>query len=381
MPARIVRWAAVPVAASLVLAGGLVPAGAGTVSGWRISAVLSGPSTLLQSVATSGPGNAVSAGTTASSLVVQQWNGSAWQAITPPAGFVNLTSASVNVSAAGTSAPGNTWLFAEKSQTSTTQYALEWNGSAWTVFKLSSTNMVLGTAVFGPGNVWEFGQKPGSGANLGYGPAWVLHYDGSAWHAVTVPATPVWVSAPAATDIWALGPSAATVNKPTQVTVAVHWNGSSWRTLALPKLTPVDGQPWVPDGIVAQSARQVWVAETVAVSPGTGTGPPGVTLLHWNGTAWAVAARDLKHRYSPGLTSDGHGGFWLVANLLSQPVGEIVHYAGGRWSRQPAPTEPGFTGVAGDLTLIPGTTSVWGTGLLTPAGSGTTAADIIKHGP
>src|SRR5215467_13765539 len=136
MSARIVRWATVP-AASLVLAAGLVPAGAGTVSGWRISEVLSDPSASLQSMATSGPGNAVTAGTTVSSLVVQQWDGSAWQAVAPPAGFVNLTSASVNVSAAGTSAADNTWLFVEKSQNSTTEYALKWNGSAWTVFKLS----------------------------------------------------------------------------------------------------------------------------------------------------------------------------------------------------------------------------------------------------
>lgn len=381
MSARIVRWAAVPVAASLVLAAGLVPAGAETVSGWQISEVLNGPSTLLQGMATSGPGNAMAAGTSVSSLVVQQWNGSAWQAITPPSGFVNLTSTSVNVDAAGTSAAGNTWVFAQKDGNSLTEYALEWNGSAWTVFKLSSKNTVLGTAVFGPGNVWEFGQKPGSGANLGYGPAWVLHYDGTAWRPVTVPATPVWVSAPATTDIWALGPSAATVNKPTQVTVAVHYDGSSWHTLALPKLSPVGGQPWVPDGIVAQSARQVWVMETVAVSPGTGTGPPGVTLLHWNGKTWAVVARDLKHPYSPGLTSDGHGGFWLTSNTLSQPAGHIIHYASGHWSRQLAPTEPGFTSVAGDLTLIPGTTSVWGTGALDPTGAGGTEADIIKHGP
>src|SRR5215469_9629424 len=380
MSARIVRWAAVPVVASLVLAAGLVPAGAGTASGWQISEVLSGPTTFLQSMATSGPGNAVAAGTDGSSLVVQQWNGSAWQAITPPSSFVN-SSGSPNVSAAGTSAAGNTWVFALKGQNSNPEYALEWNGSAWKVFHLSNKNDVLGTAVFGPGNVWEFGQKPGSGANLGYGPAWVLHYDGSAWRPVTVPATPVWSSAVSATDIWALGPSAATVNKRTQVTVAVHWDGSSWHTLALPKLTPVDGQPWVPDGIVAQSARQVWVEETVAVNPGGGTAPPGVTLLHWDGKTWAVVARDLKHRYSPGLTSDGHGGFWLISNILSRSAGHIIHYADGRWSRQPAPTESGFTGAADDLTLIPGTTSVWGTGLLTATGNGTTEADIVKHGP
>jgi len=379
--ARVMRWALPPVAAGLALAAGLTPAGAAAGASWQISEVLSDPSAFLQGIAASGPGNAVAAGTTVSSLVVQQWTGSAWQALTPPAGFVNLTSGSVNVSAAGTSAAGNTWIFAQKSQQASTEYALGWNGSAWTVSRLSSTNTVLGTAVFGPRNVWEFGAKPGSGANLGFGPAWVLRYNGSTWRPVTVPATPVWSSAVSASDIWALGPSAATVNKPTQVIVAVHWNGSSWHTLALPKLAPAGGQPWVPDGIAALSASQVWVAETVAVNPGTGAAPPGVTLLHWNGTAWAVAARDLNHNYSPGLTPDGHGGFWLTSGSLTQPVTDIVHYTGGRWRRQPAPAVPGSAGEAGGLSRIPGTTSVWGTGLLTATGDGTTQADIIKYGP
>ncbi len=378
--ARIMRWALPPIAALFALAAGLMPASAVTGSSWQISEVLSDPAAFLQGMATSGPDNAVAAGTTVSSLVVQQWDGSTWQARTPPPGFVNLTSG-VNLSAVGTSSAGNTWVFAEKGQNTVNQYALRWNGSAWAVFKLSSTNMVLGTAVLGPKNVWEFGTKPGSGANLGFGPAWVLHYNGSTWSPVTVPATPVWSSSVSASDIWALGPSAATVNKPTQVIVAIHWDGSSWHTLALPKLAPVGGRPWVPDSIAALSADQVWVEETVAVNPGTGAPPPGITLLHWNGTAWAVAARDLKHIYSAGLTPDGHGGLWLTSNSASQPVNDIVHYTGGHWVRQLAPTVPGSTGEAGGLTLIPGTTSVWGTGLLTATGTGATQADIIKYGP
>jgi hypothetical protein len=198
---------------------------------------------------------------------------------------------------------------------------------------------------------------------------------------VKVPVTPVWSSAVSATDIWALGPSAATVDKATQVIAAAHWDGSSWHTVALPKLTPVDGQPWVPDSIAALSADQAWVEETVAVNPGSGTGPAGVTLLHWNGTTWTVAAQDLKHHASPGLTPDGHGGFWLTDSSASRPVTYIVHYAGGTWSRRLAPTESGYTNQVGNLALIPGTTSVWGAGSLTATSTGATAADIIKHGP
>jgi hypothetical protein len=116
--ARIMRWILPPAAVLLApAAAGLMPAWAGTASSWQITEVLGGPSTMLQGMATSGPDNAVTAGTTVSSLVVQHWDGSAWQARTPPAGFVSLTSGSVNVSATGTSAAGNTWVFAQKGRT------------------------------------------------------------------------------------------------------------------------------------------------------------------------------------------------------------------------------------------------------------------------
>jgi len=79
---------------------------------------------------------------------------------------------------------------------------------------------VLATAVFGRPDVREFGQKPGSGKNLGYGPAWVLRYNGSAWRQVSAPGTPVVVSAVSANDMWAFGPSAKTVNDARQVIIA-----------------------------------------------------------------------------------------------------------------------------------------------------------------
>ena len=62
MSARVVRWAVPPAAIVLALATGLAPAGAGTATGWRITQVLSGSSTDLREMATSGPDNAVKIG-------------------------------------------------------------------------------------------------------------------------------------------------------------------------------------------------------------------------------------------------------------------------------------------------------------------------------
>lgn len=380
------RWlsrVAAPVAvASLALGAGLAPVQAST-TGWRIIKVFGSPTyPMMQRMATSGTTNAWAAGTDDSSLVLQHWTGSQWQSVTPPPGFANLAGASVNVHALGTSSSANMWVFPDVNGTADVQYALHWNGSAWTAFNLSSTNMILATAVFSGSNVWMFGQKPAASTTLGYGPAWVLHWNGSSWASVSVPTgTPVDVSAVSASDIWALGPSAATINNTTQTTIAMHWNGSTWHALSLPTLTEVSGHRWIPVAIVAKGANDVWVEDIVAGNLNGTPGPPGGRLLHWNGTSWVRVSKDLLHYYAPDLERDGNGGFWLASPNSTNPGDHIVHYKSGTWSRQPAPTETGYYGQAGAYARIPGTTSVWGLGALVPTGTGITESDILKFGP
>jgi hypothetical protein len=382
MSLRLVHRMMCPVAVLAAGLAGMSPAGAVTAPSWQISEVVPRPFTILQGLATSGPDNAVVVGTTTQKLVVQQWNGTAWQAIAPPRQFGHVSNASVNAGPVGTSAPDNTWLFITAGPNSNIEYALHWNGTAWTVTRLSATKSVLGTAVFSPTNVWSFGTtNAGPDPSGGFGPAWVRRFNGTSWRQVTLPGTPVDISTLSATDIWAMGPSANTVHKPTQVYIAMHWNGTAWRSLALPKLAPVNGQPWVPDAIVATAPNQLWMDESIAVNRGTGVQPPGFTLLHWDGTAWSTVVQDLTAIYAPELASDGQGGFWLDTNDDSQPTNSIVHYTGGQFVSQPAPTEPGFTSQAGGFTLIPGTTSLWGLGFLTSADGHVTKSDILNYGP
>lgn len=378
------RWllrAAAPVAvAALALGSGVVPVQAST-TGWRIIKVFGSPTyPLMQRIATSSTTNAWAAGTDDSSLVLQHWGGSHWRSITPPSGFANLTDGSVNVDALGSSSWKNSWVFPDVSGTSHVQYALRWNGSGWKKYTLSSTNMTLDTAVLSKTNVWMFGQKPGT--TFGYGPSWVLHWNGTGWTSRSVSVgTPVHVSAVSASDIWALGPSAATINDSTQTIIAMHWNGTKWHALSLPTLAEVSGHPWIPVAIVAKGASNVWIEDIVAGSLNGTPGPSGGRLLHWNGTKWVRVSKDLLHYYAPELASDGNGGFWLVSPNATNPGDHIVHYKSGTWSRQPAPTQTGYYGQAGAYARIPGTTSVWGLGALVPTGSGITESDILKYGP
>jgi hypothetical protein len=381
---RFLRRGVIPVAALALAAPAVAvsPAQAST-PGWRITQVFGAPGYPdLQSVTASGPANAWIGGTSVQALLAEHWDGSQWQAVPPPASFDgSVPNDFVNVNAVGSSSAANTWFFPTLSTgAASIAYALRWTGSAWTAFRLSKQNSVLGTAVFGRSNVWLFGQKPGSGNNLGFGPAWVLRFNGTAWRSVSVPATPVGVSAVSASDMWAIGPSAKTVNAASQVIVTMHWNGTAWRVHKLPAIPPAGGNSWIPVGIAATGPDNAWVEELHPGNPGTGQTPVGTALLHWNGRAWSRAGESGKLHASSGMTPDGHGGLWL-AGSGSGTQEYFAHFSGGRFTLQAAPTETGFTVGAGGLEHIPGTRSVWALGSLTPTGNGLDESAILKYGP
>jgi len=108
--------------------------------------------------------------------------------------------------------------------------------------------------------------------------------------------------------------------------------------------------------------------------------PPGLWLLHWNGSGWTKVLHDGTHNYSPDLASDGNSGLWLTGFNSTTLAYSFVHFAGGLLTRTAVPSQAGFVASAGDLSLIPGTVSLWALGSLTPTGPGSTESDILKFG-
>jgi hypothetical protein len=361
-----------------------LPAQAAGPPGWRVFEVFGNseqyPS--FQGDAATGPSDAWVVGTEGGqSLVVYQWNGTQWQSVTPPAGFTGLTNASVNDYIVSDSSPADVWTFPVLSgPTTTTTYALQWNGSAWTKYRLAGGKAsVLTGAAVGPAAVWAFGERLNTCTGLGFGPPWAEQFNGTTWRQVSMPGTPLDVSAISATDMWAYGTTRKTACQTYQTYIAMRWDGTSWRSVKLPKLAPVDGHAWYPAGLVAVSDSNVWVSELVEGTPGVGGGaPPNVALLHWNGTAWTKVAESAGIQYYPGLTSDGDGGFWLSGSKSGTSY--IVHYGDGKWTRQKAPTKPGYTDDAGSFVLVPGTTSVWGLGGLERTSGGSARGAILEYG-
>jgi hypothetical protein len=364
------------------------PAPAQAAPGWRIERVFGRSDFLyLQAIAATGARNAWLLGLVPNPepvFVTQRWNGSRWVPVALPARLRNVIGPWALDSGIYTTSPSDTWFFPVLPDRMTPiQYALRWDGSAWTMSVVTrSPDTVLGAAVFSSNDVWTFGEV---GSSIpGYGPAVVRHWNGTAWRTVPVPVgTPVTIDPVAPGDIWALGVSQATVHQMHQVMVAMHWNGTAWSAPRLPTFPPVQsGYPWVATAITAAGPRDAWVAETPAASRQTGFSPAGLILLHWNGSIWRTVVNTRKPRGVTGLTPDGHGGFWLTAtDPASAAAGDVIDYRHGTFTSQPVPAPRGCTGTADGIVAVPGTGSFWATGMLTAVNEGTAKTDILRYNP
>jgi hypothetical protein len=109
-----------------------------------------------------------------------------------------------------------------------------WNGSAWSVNSIDAfvgfAAGLNGVADLSPTNAWAVGRGRGGGL--------LLHWNGSAWSQTTLadpaftPASGDAISADSATDIWVVG---NTVNATgTAVPEALHYNGTTWTVVAVP---------------------------------------------------------------------------------------------------------------------------------------------------
>jgi hypothetical protein len=230
---------------------------------------------------------------------------------------------------------------------------LHYNGSTWKVaHRLSGPGQLTGITAFSTTNVLVFG----SGGFTGGLGTW--HYNGRRWQQVTGTASGISrASALSPASIWAIGATSS------PATAIVHYNGTSWQRV---KATALTGLQF--NDILAQSRTSIWATPSRQASGFT------AYLVHYNGSGWSRTklpwAVDLGR-----LARDGHGGFWLSA-ADSSARSWIVHRSpAGLWSRTLIGSPP--TDLA-DPVLIPGTTSLWGAGLV-KAATGANAA-IWVHG-
>jgi hypothetical protein len=180
------------------------------------------------------------------------------------------------------------------------------------------------------------------------------HWDGTTWSRVPVPRPGrkdsdgffSGVNGSASDDVWAVGTYLSKVTPIRMVTLAEHWDGSSWSIVSTPNPSGMDDYQL--SSVSAVSADDVWAV---------GSGPTGI-VEHWDGASWRLVA---------GAKPPGGGGWdlwdvdarsasdvWAVGeNFTSKgTIGFIEHWDGSTWKQVPSAVPPGkprvfsFSGVS-----------------------------------
>jgi hypothetical protein len=252
--------------------------------------------------------------------------------------------------------------------------ATHWNGSAWTKVALpvplrpsSGVPQLYGVWGSGAKDVWVVGGFISSFSaindathldpyDFGFGPSFILHWDGSAWSAASgFPSTAdavfvlhgVWGSGPA--DVWAVGggPVVSGGDGPT----ILHWNGATW--------TPVASNAKTPEPLKAvwgSGPDDVW-----AVGGSNSLNGSSAMMLHFDGHVWS----DLTPAFNPGgpalpgleaVWGSGPNDVWAVGGTFGNSS-LVAHWDGKAWTASPTVAASELHGVWGS-----GPDDVWAVG-------------------
>jgi hypothetical protein len=228
-----------------------------------------------------------------------------------------------------------------------TPFAERWHGGRWTMTPLAVSprprttgTMLNGISSVSAANAWGVGlfyrAKPGVTAGTAPTGALIEHWDGTSWSIVPNPASArpggelssLTVVSPA--NIWAVGRQQDAAG--TVVPLAEHWNGSSWRTAAVPAAS-------APSAFYAVSAHggdDVWA---VGDQTKPGTKDIAVPLAeHWDGRSWAAAhLPDVGSALLTGVYDASPADVWATVYTPAAVPAVLLHDHAGTWAAVPAP--------------------------------------------
>ena len=216
-------------------------------------------------------GSLVHLGTGLVSPLFEHWNGTAWTATTGESSNDFLFGASAD-------ATNDAWAVGFNVSDSITTSAMHWDGTNWkrvaTPNVGEGTNKLNAVLALAPNDVWAVGfstpvAPPKQAATL----TLIEHFDGSSWTVVPSPKVGpnsvnqsnrlLGLTANSANDIWAFGSNFAADGSGHQMTLLLHWDGTSWTVASSPSPTK-GGFPcdllWA--GVVS-SPGDVWLLGSV----------------------------------------------------------------------------------------------------------------------
>jgi hypothetical protein len=208
-----------------------------------------------------------------------------------------------------------------------------WDGSQWTaMFGEFGTPFLNGASADATNDAWAVGYNADvidDNATL------AMHWNGETWSAVGTPNVGQGnnelhgVVALAPDNVWAVGLSTPSAQSPT-LTLIEHYDGTSWSVVSSPNVGPNSGyQSNRLFGITANSATDIWAFGSYFAADGSGH--QMTLLLHWDGTSWTIQPSPDPTKKpkngSPGFLSDvlwagvvpTPGNVWIVGSEDEPP--------------------------------------------------------------
>jgi hypothetical protein len=197
----------------------------------------------------------------------EHWDGAAWTAYTGQFyGFFRAVSAD---------APNDVWAVGYSGNVT---FAEHYDGTRWTLYNTpnagSGPNSFGGVLALSPDNVWAVGfstatLKPPPGQYDVPTETLVEHFDGNGWSIVASPNVGpnsqyqsnrlLGLTAVSPTDIWAFGSYFAASGSENQITLLLHWDGTSWTLAPSPSPQPGDFMDDILYSGVSPAPGEVWI--------------------------------------------------------------------------------------------------------------------------
>jgi hypothetical protein len=325
--------------------------------------------------------------------VVLHWNGTAWAAVkSPNPGGPN---GSTDLFAVNADSATDAWAVGyyrnPLTNVSANSLALHWNGTTWTKVASpspggdSGLSLLNDVTAISPTDAWAIGLFS---TTSGQEQPLVLHWNGTSWTKVAVPAPGgstgvtdlVGISADSATDAWITGYYAASSGSTGQ-SLTLHWNGTKWAQVTSPSPGGSTGKTFLAS-VHAISTSDVWASGYYS----TTSGEQQPLILHWTGTAWQqVTSPDpggaTGETELAAVSGDSANDVWIAGSY--QVSGQYarsltLHWTGTSWKQVTCPSPGGTThntmlfGVSADAT-----TDAWAAGSYYTDGGAT--ASLLVH--
>ncbi len=276
--------------------------------------------------------------------LTQHWDGSAWKVVPSPSNTsVNSVLDGVTVAGAKEAwAVGTVGCPADQSRTLTEH----WTGSAWSIVPSPNGGVpgnrfstLQAVTAISPGDLWAVGGQAGIRNHAPVTVPLIEHWNGTGWSIVPAPAAALGVlesvSATSASDVWAVGGG----QQSGQSTVALHFDGSSWKLVTVPAPPGTSGGLF---GVKALSPTDAWaVGESFPNAGGNGK----ILTDHWNGISWQVVTAPPVG--GPGALSSLSSvdaapgtGVWAVGFWVTSAAGNsvVLHWTGTAWVQETTPS-------------------------------------------